>query len=140
MYLQGIMGWPAPPRWLISTGLPNTAGCLLRLWSHSSGIKPQCPPVNHAAPASAHLKPQMVTEKLFLAGKGSRCAMSAGPHWTRWPDGGEEDVPQSSASLRLESACKHQRGFGSKYQDFICGHKNACKYISICVLRCFGLI
>lgn len=65
------MGRPVPPRQLISTGLPNTAGCLLKLLSYSPRNKPWCPPVNHPAPASAHLKPQMVAEKLFLAGEGT---------------------------------------------------------------------
>ncbi len=65
------MGRPALPQQLISTGLPNTVGCLLRLWSYSPGIKPWSPPVNHPAPASAHLKPQMVAKKLFLASEGT---------------------------------------------------------------------
>lgn len=65
------MGRPAPPQRLISTGLPNTVGCLLGLWSYSPGIKSWSPPANHPAPASAHLKPQMVAEKLFLASEGT---------------------------------------------------------------------
>lgn len=113
------MGQAAPPRRLISTGLPNTVGCLLRLWSYYPGIKSWCSPVNHPAPSSAHLKPQMVAEKLFLAGEGTgpagltekRKTFLALPLpyvWSRDANTREDlrvNIKTSSAASRTQEAC-----------------------------------